>query len=367
MVSQSGSGAGGLEGSPNVDLRTPAVQGRRHSMDGTPGGGETEQNLRNILETSWTHRGVRTGVNPLRGMDPLRGGDPLRGPARGAESSNPLFRRSDAPDATEGGAGFNMDQFRDLIKQMINEEKEKESADMRARADPMMEAREQARQMIAEELAKERRQYASLGNAPHASMRGEAQKGGEQRVESGMGNGPSMYSGADFGHTATIGNSKFNVAMPPKFNPAEHSWMLWRPQVISYFEMIGLEGILDKVTGDDFSLQVNRYAIGTLQQISPSQDAAWMSTLRLRYAYEAWDQLKRAYGSRTELDMQKKLYEFESAAQRENETVREWTIRLERQVTELNVMAKEAAKEDVMGYNEHRDTAVYESTHKFRL
>jgi hypothetical protein len=42
-------------------------------------------------------------------------------------------------------------------------------------------------------------------------------------------------------------------------------------------------------------------------------------------------------------------------------------IRLERQVTELNVMAKEAAKEDVMGYNEHRDTAVYESTHKFRL
>jgi hypothetical protein len=61
------------------------------------------------------------------------------------------------------------------------------------------------------------------------------------------------------------------------------------------------------------------------------------------------------------------MFEFESAAQRENETVREWTIRLERQVTELNVMAKEAAKEDVMGYNEHRDTAVYESTHKFRL
>jgi hypothetical protein len=65
--------------------------------------------------------------------------------------------------------------------------------------------------------------------------------------------------------------------------------------------------------------------------------------------------------------MQKKLYEFECAAQRENETVREWTIRLERQVTELNVMSKEAAKDNVMGYSEQRDTAVFESTHKFRL
>jgi hypothetical protein len=30
-------------------------------------------------------------------------------------------------------------------------------------------------------------------------------------------------------------------------------------------------------------------------------------------------------------------------------------------------MSKEAAKENVMSYNEHRDTAVYESTHTFRL
>jgi hypothetical protein len=131
--------------------------------------------------------------------------------------------------------------------------------------------------------------------------------------------------------------------------------------------MVGLEGILDEVTGHEYTLQVNRYAIGTLQQISPSQDAAWMSTLRLNFAYQAWEQLKKAYGSRAELDMQKKLFEFESAAQRDTESVREWTIRLERQVTELNVMSKEAAKENVMGYNAQRDTAVYESTHKFRL
>jgi hypothetical protein len=284
---------------------------------------------------------------------------------RGAESSNPILRRSDAPDATVGGAGFNMEKFRDMIKQIISEEKEKDraSAPMRFQADPMLEARNQTRQMIAEEMARERQRQAQFGANMPTTSGGEVHGHGE----GGTSKGPTMQAGTNFGLTASVGNSKFNVAMPPKFNPDEHSWMLWRPQVVSYFEMIGLEGILDEKTGDDFSLQVNRYAIGTLQQISPSQDAAWMSTLRLRYAYEAWDQLQKAYGSRAELDMQKKLFEFESAAQRENESVREWAIRLERQVTELNVMAKEAAKEDVMGYNEHRDTAVYESIHKFRL
>jgi hypothetical protein len=125
-----------------------------------------------------------------------------------------------------------------------------------------------------------------------------------------------MHTGTNFGHTATVGNSNFNVSMPQKFNPVEIPWMLWRLQVVSYFEMIGLEGILEEVKGKEYTLQVNRYAIGTLQQISPSQDAAWMSTLRLCFAHEAWDQLKKAYGSRTELDMQKKLFEFESASQR---------------------------------------------------
>jgi hypothetical protein len=124
---------------------------------------------------------------------------------------------------------------------------------------------------------------------------------------------------------------------------------------------------LEKVKGQKYSLQVNRYAIATMQQISPPQDAAWMSTLRLEFAYQAWSQLTKAYGSHAELDMQRKLFEFESASQRENESVRDWTIRLDRQVTELNVLSKEAAKDNVMGYNALRDTAVYESTHKFRL
>jgi hypothetical protein len=55
-----------------------------------------------------------------------------------------------------------------------------------------------------------------------------------------------------------------------------------------------------------------------------------MSSLQLKCAYQAWEELEKAYGSRSELDMQQKMYEFESASQRHNETIREWNIRLER-------------------------------------
>jgi hypothetical protein len=143
--------------------------------------------------------------------------------------------------------------------------------------------------------------------------------------------------------------------------------MLWKPQVLSYFEMIGLKGILDKVDGHKHTMQTNRYVIGALQQISPPTDASWMSALHLKFAYEAWAQLEKSYGARAELEMQRKLFEFETASQSESETVREWIIRLERQVLELNVMAKEAARENLLGYDKQRDTAVYESSHKLKL
>jgi hypothetical protein len=61
------------------------------------------------------------------------------------------------------------------------------------------------------------------------------------------------------------------------------------------------------------------------------------------------------------------MYEFESASQRHNETIRKWTIRLERHIAELNVMAKKAAKLNIAGYDETHDIAVYASSHKFRL
>jgi hypothetical protein len=74
--------------------------------------------------------------------------------------------------------------------------------------------------------------------------------------------------------TAVLGDAKFNVALPPKFHPHKDAWMLWKPQVFGYFDMINLEGILDPIEGRTYSLQVNKYVIGALQQILPQSDAA---------------------------------------------------------------------------------------------
>jgi hypothetical protein len=178
---------------------------------------------------------------------------------------------------------------------------------------------------------------------------------------------PMMSTGRDFGLTATLGNTKFTVAMPAKFNPETSVWLLWKPQVLDYFEMIGLPEVLNPVDGHRYTMQENRFVIGALQSIIPDKDSQWISTLQLRFAYQAWAQLEKAYGSKPELDMQRKLVEFDYAKQGDTETTREWTVRLERMVTELNVMSKEAARENLLGYSAQRDTAVFENTHKFRL
>jgi hypothetical protein len=98
---------------------------------------------------------------------------------------------------------------------------------------------------------------------------------------------PQMTTGGGFSTIATMGDSRFTVAMPHRFDPSSSTWMLCKPQVLSYFEMIGLKGILDKVEGHKHTMQTNRYAIGALQQISPPTDASWMSALHLKFAYES--------------------------------------------------------------------------------
>jgi hypothetical protein len=179
--------------------------------------------------------------------------------------------------------------------------------------------------------------------------------------------GPVMTTGNDFGMTAMLGSAKINVALPSKFDPEKGTWMLWKPQVLSCFEMIGLEGILHPVKGVTFSRRENRFVIDALSSIVLDIDRQRISTLQVKWAHQGWVQLEKAYGSSAEMDMQKKLFEFDCARQSEIASIREWAIRLKRQVKELNVMAQEAARENRLGFNKHRDTAVYESTHKFRL
>jgi hypothetical protein len=82
-----------------------------------------------------------------------------------------------------------------------------------------------------------------------------------------------------------MGNTKFTIALPSKFKPESHCWLLWKPQVLSYFDMVGLPGVLSPVDGRRYTLQENRFVIGALQTIVPEQDSQWISTLQLRFAY----------------------------------------------------------------------------------
>jgi hypothetical protein len=182
--------------------------------------------------------------------------------------------------------------------------------------------------------------------------------------------GMEVTTGRQQGFTASVGNSKVTVSLPPAFDPVRDKWLLWKPQVQDYFVMVGLPGILDPVEGLKFSLQANRIALGTIKAICPPHDAAHISTCGVKFAFKAWQMLESAYGSRSELDLQKMLSEFEVAKQQSNETIRAWTIRLDRMVTELNLLASLAAKENSTTLDSSVTSdvkAVSEMSHKYRL
>jgi hypothetical protein len=172
------------------------------------------------------------------------------------------------------------------------------------------------------------------------------------------------------GFTSSVGNSKVTVSLPPAFDPVRDKWLLWKPQVKDYFVMVGLPGILDPVEALKLSLQANRIALGTIKATCPPHDAAHISTCGVKFAYKACQMLESAYGSRSELDLQKMLSEFEVAKQQSNETIRAWTTRLDRMVTELNLLANLAAKENstTLDSSDTCDAkAVSEMSHKHRL
>jgi hypothetical protein len=366
----------------------------------------TADKLMSLLETGWANRRPRTARKQVT--------EPATSHVDANRAPQGTVEPTLAPTNTEtvsnpSAAGISMGQIEDLLRKLLEEERSKDRERERERAYPLdnrqllvelQEARERVdRQEAAlrqrDELLRRMREEqrgpyeASPGpsnpretsgirasdNYGYGRARGlgggyrEAAARARERAAINEREPPThcMSTGKDFGMTAVLGDAKFNVALPPKFNPDKDAWMLWKPQVFGYFDMINLEGILDPIEGRKYSLQVNKYVIGALQQISPQSDAAWMSSLQLKWGHQAWEQLEKAYGSRAELDLQQKMYDFECAAQRPNESIREWTVRLERQVTELNVMAKEAAKLNIAGYNESRDVAVYASSHKFSL
>jgi hypothetical protein len=178
---------------------------------------------------------------------------------------------------------------------------------------------------------------------------------------------PQVTTGRQQGFTASLGDSKVTVSLPPVFDPVKDKWLLWKPQVQDYFVMVGLPDILDPVEGLNLSLQANRIALGTIKALCPSQDAAYISTCGVKFAYQAWQILQSSYGSRSELDLQKMLTEFEVAKQQSNETIRAWTIRLDRIVNELNLLASLAAEENLVTLNTTNAKVVSDMSHKSRL
>lgn len=336
----------------------------------TPGGELTLQHLLDVddlIASGFTTRGRRSGHNTPRIAVDEHG-------VRVADNTNlttvPAVAETDeaVPDA---GRTLNMSDLKLMMKEMFKEMLEEHGGAQGERRERnyMGEYHEATRPRGERDtLLYERYDRAPRGRMPLDRERERVE--GVGLNESHLpreGSGPHLTSGRDFGLTASVGNTRFSIAQPAKFNPETSNWMLWKPQVFSYFEMLNLSGVLDPANGHRYTLQENRYVIGALQSMVPDQDAQWMSTLQLKFAYQAWEQLEKAYGCRAELDMQQKMFEFEQAHQREHESIRQWTVRLERMVTELNVMSKQAAKECLLGYGGDIDTAVQESSHKYRL
>jgi hypothetical protein len=61
------------------------------------------------------------------------------------------------------------------------------------------------------------------------------------------------------------------------------------------------------------------------------------------------------------------LTEFEVAQQQPHETIRAWTIRLERVVNEFNLLAGLATEENLVTLNTTNTKVVSDMSHKYRL
>jgi hypothetical protein len=85
---------------------------------------------------------------------------------------------------------------------------------------------------------------------------------------------------------------------------------------------IDLEGVLEPGTGDLYDFQSNRYVISATHSTSPDAEATSITTLQCRFANEAFAQLERKYGSRPGLDPHHRMFAFETASQREKESIK---------------------------------------------
>jgi hypothetical protein len=151
--------------------------------------------------------------------------------------------------------------------------------------------------------------------------------------------------------TATLctNGARLAISYPPKFKPDDTNWFLWRPQVERFFLRIKLDPrILLARHYTAFTTEQHATALSIITEISPDSESEWFARLNFTRAYQAWEELERAYAPRAELELQAKLEDLETARQTESESIREWTLRLRRLILEVKAMNNEHAVTDTV-------------------
>jgi hypothetical protein len=148
------------------------------------------------------------------------------------------------------------------------------------------------------------------------------------------GNGePIVFGHGPSGATIQESNARFTITYPPRFKPQETNWFLWAPRVERFLLRVQLDPkILTRPHAHLFSAAQHATALSMVSEIAPERKSAWFARLNFIYAHSAWDELKRAYTPRAELQKQAKIEDLEHIAQSETESIREWTLRLRRLV-----------------------------------
>lgn len=138
------------------------------------------------------------------------------------------------------------------------------------------------------------------------------------------------------------GNINLTIPFPPKFNPDTDNWLLWKSSVEMFVERLGLDrAILEQQHTDMFTPEEHCTVLGVLTQIAPDTDGLWFTKLGLQWAHQAWEELTRSYGQRTAIAVQQKLLDFDNTAQRPEETIKNWVVRLRREAKEISLMGSE--------------------------
>lgn len=142
--------------------------------------------------------------------------------------------------------------------------------------------------------------------------------------------------------TTKSGTINLSIPFPTKFNPDKDNWLLWKSSVEMFIDRIGLNrSILQDQHADLFTMEEHSTVLGVLTQVAPDTDGLWFTKLGLQWAHEAWDELSRSYGQRAAIAVQQKLLDFDNTTQRPGESIKNWVVRLRREVKEISLMGSE--------------------------